>query len=184
MSEVFTFDDGEKRFEVRLRRDENNTFFAIIKDEDDKEKEVQVSARVLGEGQFQFTLGPIIYKCTVAKDGNIRFIHLDGQDYELKRVSELEEEFGDVEEEKGSLTSPMPGRIVKIFVSEGDHVEKGQELIIIEAMKMENKICAPYNGTVRMIYFPQGDQIEANVPLMEIAEDVIELEEEISNSKD
>lgn len=182
MSEVFTFDDGEKRFEVRLRRDEDNSFFVIVKDENDKEKEVQVSARVLGEGQFQFTLGPIIYKCTVAKDGNIRFIHLDGQDYELKRVSEIEEEFEDVEEEKGSLKSPMPGRIVKILVSEGDYVEKGQELIVIEAMKMENKVCAPYNGTVKLIFFPQGDQIEANIPLMEIEEDVVEGEDEISDS--
>jgi 3-methylcrotonyl-CoA carboxylase alpha subunit len=140
MSEVFTFDDGEKRFEVRLRRDENNSFFVVVRDENDKEKEVQVNAKVLGEGQFQFTLGPIIYKCTIAKDGDKRFIHLDGQDYELKRVSELEDEFEGVEEEKGSLTSPMPGRIVKILVKPGDQVKKGQELIIIEAMKMEKSL--------------------------------------------
>jgi 3-methylcrotonyl-CoA carboxylase alpha subunit len=179
MSEVFTFDDGEKRFEVRLRRDENNSFFVVVRDENDKEKEVQVNAKVLGEGQFQFTLGPIIYKCTIAKDGDKRFIHLDGQDYELKRVSELEDEFEGVEEEKGSLTSPMPGRIVKILVKPGDHVKKGQELIIIEAMKMENKICAPYNGTVTRVYFPVGDQIEANIVLMDIEEEELESGEKV-----
>ena len=49
---------------------------------------------------------------------------------------------------------------------------------------MENKICAPYNGTVKMIYYPQGDQIEANIPLMEIEEDVVEVKEKISESKE
>lgn len=178
MSEVFTFHDGEKRFEVRLRREEDNSFIAIIKDENDKEKKIQVTAKVLSEGQFQFTLGPVIYKCTVAKDGDTRFIHLDGQDYELKRVSETEEQFESVEDDKGSLTTPMPGRIVNVFVKPGDHVTKGQELLIIEAMKMENKICAPYDGTVTTVYFPKGDQVEANVVLMDIEEDKEENEEE------
>ena len=61
MSEVFTFHDGEKRFEVRLRREEDNSFIAIINDENDKEKKIQVTAKVLGEGQVQFTLGVLAY---------------------------------------------------------------------------------------------------------------------------
>ena len=167
MSEIFNFDDGTHRFEVRLRRDDNNNYFVVVKGEDGEEKVLNVSARVLGVGQFQFTLDNIIYKCTVAKDGKIRFIHLDGEDYELRRVSDIEDEFEETEEE-GSLTSPMPGRIVKIFVKLGDNVTKGQDLLIIEAMKMENKLVAPYDGTVKMIYFPEGDQVEANVLLMDL----------------
>ncbi|MHA2329796.1 MAG: biotin/lipoyl-containing protein [Candidatus Hodarchaeales archaeon] len=167
MSEIFNFDDGTHRFEVRLRRDDNNNYFVVVKRENGEEKELSVSARVLGVGQFQFTLDNIIYKCTVAKDGKIRFIHLDGEDYELKRVSDVEDEFEETEEE-GSLTSPMPGRIVKILVKPGDNVTKGQDLLIIEAMKMENKIVAPYDGTIKMVYFPEGDQVEANVLLIDL----------------
>ncbi len=170
MSEVFIFDDGTQRFEVRLRRNENNSFVAIIKKGEEAEKELQVSAKVLGTGQFQFSLENIIYKCSVAKDGNIRFIHLDGDDYELKRVTETLKEFGEAEEDLGSLSSPMPGRIVKLLVKIGDHVKKGQDLIVVEAMKMENKIAAPFDGIVTKVYFPEGDQIEANVPLIEIEE--------------
>ncbi len=170
MSEIFTFDDGTQRFEVRLRRDENNSYIIVIKNEENEEKEIQVSAKALGVGQFQFTLDNIIYKCSVAKDGSNRFIHLDGEDYELKRVSEIEEEFEETEEE-GSLVSLMPGRIVKVLVKPGDRVKKGQDLIVIEAMKMENKIVAPFDGTVTKVFFPEGDQIEANVPLMEIEEE-------------
>ena len=174
MSETFNFDDGNQRFEVRLRCDENNEFFVVIKNQDNDEREISVSAKILGSGQFQFTLDNIIYKCSVAKDGETRFIHLDGADYELRKVTEFEEEFEETEEE-GSLSSPMPGRIVKLLVKLGESIKKGQDLLVVEAMKMENKVSSPFEGTVKEIFFSEGDQIEANVPLMEI--DQIESEE-------
>jgi len=167
MSETFNFDDGNQRFEVRLRRDENNEYYIIIKTQDDEEKEIQVTAKVLGSGQFQFTLDNVIYKCSVAKDGDVRFIHLDGADYELRKVNEFKEEFEETEDE-GSLSSPMPGRIVKLLVKTGANIKKGQDLLVVEAMKMENKVISPFNGVVKEIFFSEGDQIEANVPLMEI----------------
>ena len=172
MSEIFNFDDGKKRFEVRLRRDENNGYFVIIRDnEKDEEKEISVTAKVLSAGQFQFTLDNIIYKCSVAKDGDIRFIHLDGQEYELRRVTEHDEDFEETEDE-GSLSSPMPGRIVKLLVKVGQKIAKGQELLVVEAMKMENKIISPFDGIVKEIFYSSGDQIEANVPLMEIDQEI------------
>ncbi len=167
MSETFNFDDGNQRFEVRLRRDENNEFYVVIKNQDNDEQEIQVTAKVLGSGQFQFTLDNIIYKCSVAKDGDVRFIHLDGADYELRKVTEFEEEFEETEDE-GSLSSPMPGRIVKLLVKPGATIKKGQDLLVVEAMKMENKVISPFDGTVKEVFFSEGDQIEANVPLMEI----------------
>lgn len=184
MSEIFNFDDGKQRFEVRLRRNDDNTYVVIINRGDDEEKELQVNAKILSTGQFQFTLENIVYKCSVAKDGDIRFIHLDGEDYEIKRISEAEEEFGEAEEDLGSLSSPMPGRIVKLLVKPGDRVKKGQDLIIVEAMKMENKIASPIDGVVKKVFFPEGDQIEANVPLIEIEEDIDHLEESEDKPKD
>ncbi len=167
MSEKFNFEDGNKRFEVRLRRDDNNEYFVILKDNNNEEKEITVTAKVLGSGQFQFTLDNSVYKCSVAKDGDLRFIHLDGQDYELRRVSDIEEEFEETEEE-GSLSSPMPGRVVKLLVKEGDKVIKGQDLVVIEAMKMENKLSSPFDGVISKIFYDVGNQVEANIPLMEI----------------
>ncbi|MFX1284902.1 MAG: biotin/lipoyl-containing protein [Promethearchaeota archaeon] len=185
MSEIFNFDDGKHRFEVRLRRNENNSYVIVInRGEEEEEKELQVSAKVLGAGQFQFSLDNVIYKCSVSKDADVRFIHLDGEDYEITRVSEKMDEFGEAEEDLGSLSSPMPGRIVKLLVKLGDQVKKGQDLIIVEAMKMENKIAAPFDGTVIRIFFPEGDQIEANVPLIEIEEKKEQIEENEVEIKD
>ncbi|MFX0185005.1 MAG: biotin/lipoyl-containing protein [Candidatus Hodarchaeota archaeon] len=185
MSEVFNFNDGKQRFEVRLRRNEDNSYVVVInRGNEEEEKELQVNAKILGAGQFQFTLDNIIYKCSVAKDGDIRFIHLDGEDYEIKRVSETIEEFGEAEEDLGSLSSPMPGRIVKLLVKIGDYVKKGQDLIVIEAMKMESKIAAPFDGTVIKIFFPEGDQIEANIPLIELEEEKDHTEEKENEIKE
>lgn len=185
MSEVFNFDDGKQRFKVRIRRNENNSYVVIINRGDDKEeKELNVNAKILGTGQFQFTLENIVYKCTIAKDGEVRFIHLDGEDYELKRVSETIGEFEEAEADLGSLSSPMPGRIVKLLVKPGNHVKKGQDLIVIEAMKMENKIAAPFDGTVTKVFFPEGDQIEANVPLIEIEAEIDDMEKNEAKSED
>lgn len=47
------------------------------------------------------------------------------------------------------ILSPMPGKIIEVLVKQGDSVLDGQELLILEAMKMENPICAPCDGTIK-----------------------------------
>ena len=66
------------------------------------------------------------------------------------------------------VESPLPGRIVKICVAEGDVVKKNQELLILEAMKMENSIESDYAGTVKRIFVAQDDTVLAGAPMIEI----------------
>jgi 3-methylcrotonyl-CoA carboxylase alpha subunit len=58
----------------------------------------------------------------------------------------------------GSLVAPMPGRVTQVMVKPGDKVERGQTLLVIEAMKMEHSIRAPAGGTVTKVNFAVGDQ--------------------------
>ena len=67
-----------------------------------------------------------------------------------------------------TISSPMPGKVVKITVSEGDKVETGKTVIIISAMKMESEYKAPKDGTVKKIYVSEGDIIEGGKPLIVI----------------
>ena len=62
----------------------------------------------------------------------------------------------------------MPGRVVKALVAEGDTVEAGQPVIIVEAMKMENEVTAPGPGVVRRINVSQGDTVDAGAVLVEL----------------
>jgi len=70
--------------------------------------------------------------------------------------------------EEPVAASPMPGKVVKILVSKGDKVEKGQGLVIVEAMKMENEIKSPVKGTVEKVNFKPGDLVDAAQPIVEI----------------
>lgn len=68
----------------------------------------------------------------------------------------------------GAVKAPMPGRVVKALVAEGDTVEAGQPVIIVEAMKMENEVGAPGPGVVRSINVSQGDTVDAGAVLIEL----------------
>ncbi len=68
--------------------------------------------------------------------------------------------------EEGDLTSPMPGKILKIIVSEGEKVESGDSLLVMEAMKMEHTVKSPCGGIVKKVLFKEGEQIEGGVELV------------------
>ncbi|MCK4838988.1 MAG: biotin/lipoyl-binding protein [Desulfobulbaceae bacterium] len=67
---------------------------------------------------------------------------------------------------KGSIIAPMPGQIKSIFVREGDRVTIGQKLLIMEAMKLENKIPAKSNGLVKKILVRDGDTVNQGQELV------------------
>ena len=70
--------------------------------------------------------------------------------------------------EKDKLYAPMPGRVVKVMVSEGDTVKAGQALAVVEAMKMENQLLSPSDGTVKRVNFSAGDQVDTEKPIIEL----------------
>ena len=65
----------------------------------------------------------------------------------------------------GSLKSPMPGNIFKIFAKEGSRVKKGDKILILEAMKMEHTLTANTDGRLTKIFYKEGDQVEGDVEL-------------------
>lgn len=68
----------------------------------------------------------------------------------------------------GNLSAPMPGTILQILVKEGDQVQRGQALLILEAMKMENGINATVSGTVANIAVSVGQSVDTGQLLMTI----------------
>ena len=66
------------------------------------------------------------------------------------------------------VTSPMPGTILSVNVAAGDAVKRGQVLMILEAMKMENEIMCPCNGTVASVSVTKGAAVESGTLLCTI----------------
>ncbi|ASJ04783.1 pyruvate/oxaloacetate carboxyltransferase [Thermococcus barossii] len=69
---------------------------------------------------------------------------------------------------EGAVTAPMPGKILRILVKEGEEVKTGQGLLILEAMKMENEIPAPKDGVVKKILVKEGDTVDTGQTLIEL----------------
>jgi 3-methylcrotonyl-CoA carboxylase alpha subunit len=103
-------------------------------------------------------------RATVVRRGNALTVFAFGgsRKLDLEAVAEIEEE-----DPAGRLVSPLPGAVIQVLVRKGEAVEKGQALMIIEAMKMEHTISAPHAGTVRQIYFGAGEQVVEGAQLLE-----------------
>lgn len=70
----------------------------------------------------------------------------------------------------GVVRSPMPGRIISVSVSVGDTVTRGQPVLVLESMKMENTIASPVDGTVSAVHVAAGDSVQHGQTLAEIAQ--------------
>ena len=66
------------------------------------------------------------------------------------------------------ITAPMPGKILKVMVKPGDAVRRGQEVLLLEAMKMENSIQSAYEGVVKQILVNEGDSVAVDAPMIEV----------------
>ena len=109
-------------------------------------------------------------------DRNKRMVTLllDGQRFEIKIEDEYDQLVRSLgfdlskKQAAGLLKSPMPGLVFDILKSEGDVVEEGDSILILEAMKMENVIKAPVAGTLESIFVEKGEAVEKNAKLFEI----------------
>ncbi len=70
----------------------------------------------------------------------------------------------------GILKAPMPGLVLRVEVEEGQIVEAGTGVVVLEAMKMENEIKAPAPGVVKVVHVSEGQAVDKGVPLVEITE--------------
>ena len=68
------------------------------------------------------------------------------------------------------VKSPMPGTILKVFANAGDTVKKGQSVLVLEAMKMENEIVSPRDGKITALFVVQGNAVQGNDALFEVGE--------------
>lgn len=87
----------------------------------------------------------------------------------LEKVDEKKEEtVGPVENNAEYILAPLPGKVLKVMVNPGDSVKKGDVLLTIEAMKMENEIFAGFDAKVADVYVKPGDRVETNKKLIKL----------------
>ncbi len=112
----------------------------------------------------------------LSADWKQRLLHVrvNGEAYDVRITDELD----DLIERMGlsantthaiaDVKAPMPGLVVKVLVRPGEHVTKGQPLLILEAMKMENIIKAPGDATVKEVFVEAGQAVDKNQLLVRL----------------
>jgi 3-methylcrotonyl-CoA carboxylase alpha subunit len=134
------------------------------------------------DGTFSVTIEGDTFKGKlVEQNGASAILEVEGMNHTLWRGGQfigLEERSVTVEsarerrKKKGGggagdeMSSPMPGKILKVMVKAGDKVEAGQGLLVMEAMKMEHTIKAAYSGTVNEVLYSEGDLVDGGVDLV------------------
>lgn len=124
------------------------------------------------DGKLTFLMSGRSYVTYISEDekGNA-FLSYMGHVFNIVRKDVLSKDnsvfrMEDYMEDTNSITSPMPGKVIKINVSEGDDVKKGDVIIIIEAMKMENHIVSPKDCKIQKINVEAGDRVESSTNLI------------------
>lgn len=130
---------------------------------------VEVALTALAEGRVELRLPDRTVTLHALADGETRWIAFDGRTYELRREPPAHSRRpGTADAAEGILRAPMPGQVRSVEVAVGDPVQKGQTLLLLEAMKMEIRIQSPIEGAVSALPVAAGEQVEREQVLIEI----------------
>lgn len=106
-----------------------------------------------------------------AAEGNW-LVQFDGTIFSCERLDELNEQLdyghSSLDTEEGSLFAPMPGKVIQINVKNGQQVNRGAVLIVVEAMKMENNILAPFDAIVDVVNVKKDEMVDAKTQLVHL----------------
>ena len=132
-----------------------------------------VEVHFLENGRVRAVVDGRVLEGGVASEGRNVWVSLESSVWRLERPAAPDVEgalAGSDAADGASLTAPMPGTVVKVLVGEGDEVEEGQTLLVLEAMKMEQSVTAPHAGTVRALPYAEGARVPGGAVLAELEE--------------
>jgi acetyl/propionyl-CoA carboxylase alpha subunit len=107
-------------------------------------------------------------KAYVSADGAKRWVTVNGQTVVLTKAAAGAKRRGAGQEHASELAAPMPGLVRSVNIAENESVAKGQTLLVLEAMKMEIRIQAPRDGTVKKLLVKQGQTVDREQVLIEL----------------
>ncbi|MCC6451877.1 MAG: biotin/lipoyl-binding protein [Acidobacteria bacterium] len=159
---------GEETSAVTVREQSDRLFAEI----DGREYELEIVQPEIGQISLRFENGRKV-EARVSLDAEGRsVVWINGRSIKVELI--------DPKKLRGSSTSgaetagvadiktAMPGKVVRLIAAVGDTVEKGDGVIVVEAMKMQNEIKAPKNGTITSIRVSEGDTVNAGQILLSI----------------
>ncbi|NVO20761.1 MAG: acetyl-CoA carboxylase biotin carboxylase subunit [Bacteroidetes bacterium] len=162
---------GNSRFDLHLI--EYNSHYAMVNWDGEH---ILVKYHIHPDGWMELQVNDNHYHLWISSSEQGKSsITFEGQSIEVTRLDILpqQQEFSaseiSVNADMGNIVSPMPGKVIKIAVEEGQPVVKGDLLLVVEAMKMENNIMSPGDGIVDSIGVSLGDLVDGSTRLIHLS---------------
>jgi biotin carboxyl carrier protein len=157
---------GERNYSVEIEEIGKSVYRVSVDG-----NEFMVDGKKTGHTNFSLIVDNRSFEIEVDAKGDEYRVLVDGRNYRVTLMDERRvrtSAAGDAGKVQGrqAVSVPMPGKVIAILVAEGDTVEKGQGLVIVEAMKMENEVRSPIAGEVKEIKVKQGETIEGGATLL------------------
>ena len=150
---------------VSIDRDKEGNTTVIIGD-----RKCVVDARWTQTDLLSIIIDGRSYQVDIHTDKDAHEVLIEGEHFEFELFDErkalLKKSAAMGVEGVQEINSSMPGKIIKILVAEGEEVEQGQGLVVVEAMKMENEIKSPKAGVVKKVGVKEGEAVEAGALLV------------------
>ena len=127
----------------------------------------------IGQPIFRAEINGELVTAQIEKKSSLYTIYHAGMEISVKLLTKTAAELANYMLEKTTadsgryLLSPMPGLLVKLKVNEGDEIEEGDELAIVEAMKMDNSLRAEQSGCIAKVLANEGDSLDVDQPILE-----------------
>jgi len=132
----------------------------------DPRSAASLEVRPLEPGTFLLCRDEAVEIFHCVRDGDAIHLHWRGATYRLEELGEGRRAAH--RQASAGLEAPMPGKVIAIKKRVGDSVVKGEEILIVEAMKMENAIRAPRDGRVKLICASLGEMVAPGAVLLEL----------------
>jgi len=165
----YTYEVSGKTYTVHIERDGDGVRISIDGGEAREVRGIHTTP-----GTIEFEVSGTRRRLHVAQSGQTRFVAKGSDVYELRvagRGSDRKSASGPGGQGGGSLEAAMPGQVISVAVKDGDLVTKGQTLVVLEAMKMELRVQAPYAGRVQHVLVKTGQVVEQGQQLVEVIAD-------------
>ena len=152
--------------EVTVQVDPTERGYAIVILRPGRESAAyHVDARQPEHGRLTLCFDDRRVRVYVASDGRARYVSLGGNSWRLEPPKPRGRAATDA---AGDLSASMPGKVLDVLVSEGQEVQAGTPLVLLEAMKMELRITAPTDGRVKRVRVRPGDVVGLGEALVEL----------------
>lgn len=167
----FEFEINGQLHKITIEKKDNKLFIM-----DANKNLIEVNCQIISKNCLSLLINNESYTIYFAESDKKWYLVIRDEEYIIESPSTVKKKASQAELAEFSenmICAPMPGKILKINVNGGARVKKKQSLVIIEAMKMEHDIRAPFDAIVTKVNFKEGQIVDTETPIIEL-EKIIE----------